>query len=187
MVEWAFCGTSHTSPAFTENGIGKPQHSSWHHWIDSRNIELEPDEGDMWPQENGDVLEKGCMRHPTSGKKVAYEELWADIVILPIRSHSKNTAERKCVVLKSDSDGTKGLIIRVGQYIQGMMRSSEGLRLVQFEWQARPSQGDEVGVWTKTLSLGRGHIPYMKIINGLNIKVGECIEGCWELLEDFTW
>ena len=190
MLEWAFCGTSQTIPAITEDGVEKPEHSIWHHWIDSKTATPEADEGDMWPQDNGDVLERGYMKHPRTGKQVEYEELWEDIDALAIKTEGSDVTVRKCTVLKRKSDEAKGLVIRIGQYIQGMMRSLDGLRLLQYEWQARSGKDAGVGVWTKTLSLGHGRLPCERIINGLEIKVGDFFDygtGRWELVEDFSW
>ena len=190
VLEWAFCGTSQMIPATTERGIEKPEHCTWHHWVDSKTTAPDPDEGDMWPQKNGDVLERGFMKHPETGDRIEYEELWGDLDALAIKDPWMDVAVRRCIVLKHESDEAKGLAIRVGQYIHGVMRSLDGFCLMKYEWHVTPGKECGVGTWRSELSLGYGYLPIRRIIEGIDIKVGEYLdhEGArWELVEDTTW
>jgi hypothetical protein len=53
----------------------------WEHWVDSKvtNAEEVKDEGDMFLQDNGEVLESGNMVNPETGKVEKYEECWVDL------------------------------------------------------------------------------------------------------------
>ena len=108
--------------------VGTSSHGEWVHDIDSRTDNPdEKDEGDMCPHsELSDVtLERGKMRHPASGEIREYEEGWKDLEILPVGGSHKG--ERCSVVLETVSDAThsaetgRGLIVRVGQYCQGII------------------------------------------------------------------
>ena len=192
MLDWAFCGNSRVTPPSNEHGISKPEHSAWQHWIDSKSTTPDPDEGDMFPQEDGDVLERGWQKDSSTGGQVEYEELWGDMPILAIKnSYEDHQSVRRCVVLRCENDRQyKGLVIRVGQYIQGMMRSSEGIRIERWEWHPVSDGMDGLGTWEKTLILGKGSMPCRQTIKKLDMQVGDhihCGKGQWTLVENLTW
>jgi hypothetical protein len=110
-LEWGFAGTAESTPAKGES----PAHTVWSHWVDSTTIEEVKDEGYMWPLENGDVLEKGAMKHPETGKVTEYEEVWRDLDV---------EGEKVSTVLKMEdaSKKARGMVIRIGQWMQGVMR-----------------------------------------------------------------
>ena len=92
--------------------------------MDSRTTDAVQDEGDMWPLENGDVLEKGAMPRPGTGAVTEYEELWRDLDVAP--------AWRRSVVWVLD--GRKGMVIRVGEWMEGILRDEMGITVERWEW-----------------------------------------------------
>ncbi|KAI0200713.1 hypothetical protein F4808DRAFT_460534 [Astrocystis sublimbata] len=74
-LDWAFAGISSTE---TRNGV---RHSTWRHLVDSRTRipETVVDEGDIFPQDNGQTLETGCMINPVTEKLTDYQEIWTDL------------------------------------------------------------------------------------------------------------
>ena len=120
-----------------------------------------------------------------------YEELWGNVDVLPIKPLGGDRPVRSCVVLRHEkANESKGLVVRVGQYIQGMMKSPSGIRLERWEWHASPGSGQGEGVWEKTFGSGEGQLPCRRIIKGLDISFGESLslgDDQWEVLEDLSW
>ncbi|KAI1794760.1 hypothetical protein LXA43DRAFT_970894 [Ganoderma leucocontextum] len=142
-LEWGLAGRS----------VGTPSHGIWIHDIDSRteNPGDEKDEGDMFPQpEHPDViLERGRMRHPESGEVREYEEAWKDPTVLSIGGG------RVSVVLEtaSGASGARGLVVRVGQFCQGILRVGSVIVVERWAWL-------EGGGWKLSAQVGDGgHLP----------------------------
>ncbi|KAI9837154.1 MAG: hypothetical protein M1837_003115 [Sclerophora amabilis] len=115
-------------PGSPHSGIGlqsplPPMHSVWDHWVDSRTPNPAKDEGDLWPQPSGSILEKGEMINPHTGKLTEYEELWADEE--PQATGYDCQRVSAVLVMECESNagapGTRGMVIRVGQWCQGIM------------------------------------------------------------------
>jgi hypothetical protein len=131
-LEWAFAGISHATPSVPEPGSMKPYRSVWEHWVDSKTDTPKPDEGDMWPQPNGDTLEKGSSRDLETGTVSEYEELWADI---PVEKTGLD-GKRASVVLQLQDDARKarGMVVRVGGCCQGLLKIKEEITLERWKW-----------------------------------------------------
>lgn len=131
-LEWAFAGISHTTPSVPEPGSMRSYRSVWEHWLDSKTDTPKPDEGDMWPQPNGDVLEKGSSREPETGAVTEYEELWADV---PVETTGLDE-KRASVVLQLQDDARKarGLVVRVGGWCQGILKIGDEITLERWKW-----------------------------------------------------
>ncbi|EGU11844.1 Proteophosphoglycan 5 [Rhodotorula toruloides ATCC 204091] len=94
-----------------------------------------PDEGSFKTLPNGDVLERGEMVNPETGKIAAYEEVWRR---LPL---SQDDGPPRIVILEcvgDEADG-KAFVGRVGDYKLGMVDGAGGFGVVRRE------RGD--GVW----------------------------------------
>ncbi|KAI1381385.1 hypothetical protein F4677DRAFT_123864 [Hypoxylon crocopeplum] len=148
-LDWAFAGTSESSQREDGRG-GKVAHSTFHHWVDSRVHAAEKvrDEGDMFPQPDGTTLETGRMVNPATGAETDYQELWQDEEPVWI-----DEASVPCVVLQlqDDSRGVRGMVIRLGQYCQGVMREGDDFTAERWEWRdAR---------WTLTARVGGRSLP----------------------------
>ena len=165
-VDWAIAGTS-SSCAREDGGVPR---SRWHHWIDSRTVDVDQlvDEGDMYPQPDGSTLEKGRMVNPPTGHETDYEELWRSETIeaVPCGPPGMGTgagdAAVVCVVLQlqldeqDSSPAKRGMVVRLGQYCQGLLRNGKGPEDVTVErlrWDAANA------CWNTVFKVGHGKMP----------------------------
>jgi hypothetical protein len=133
QIEWAFSGTSKSNVAEYNGGtLVKPQHTVWSHWLDSKTEEEVKDEGDMYPQPDGTVLEKGSMINPATCIITNYEEVWEDVEPQALGQDERYV----CNVLQCSNPEfmAKGTLIRLGQYIQGVLRKGDEFSAVRYEW-----------------------------------------------------
>ena len=151
-LEWAFAGISHSTPPVPEPGKIKPSRSVWEHWVDSNSDNPKPDEGDMWTQPNGDVLEKGSSRDPQTGTLTEYEEMWAD---LPLERTGLDEG-MVSVVLKLQDDARKamGMVVRVGGWCQGLMKIGNEITLERWQWVSGKSGSLSKGTTTNVKGEG---------------------------------
>ena len=198
-LEWAFAGTSTTSHGSDRS----MSHTVWVHWVDSKSENPAPDKGDMYLQPDGDVLERGSMTDPHTGHKCDYEELWHDLEISKVGTEK----DRVCVVLQADSVSlqAKGMVIRIGEWCQGIIKIGNELTVERWQWlsQARnPVEGDfgtaeddvpkdpEKNQWERLVRLGTGTLPCTitfqsdLLFNKGLIKVAD-LE--WEVVEHYRW
>lgn len=150
QLEWGLAGTSSSEPKKGPKGEDI-SHGVWKHWIDSRSPDAEgvQDEGDNYPLPNGEVLELGSMMNPDTGKVTDYEEKWADVAP---KSIGRKDGKVECVVLQlhDDSHKARGLVVRAGQYCQGIIRVGDAVAVerwawdeeTQFTWKRRVRMGD---------------------------------------------
>ena len=183
ILEWAFAGKSSTVQRSLENEIDKPQHSVWEHWIDSKSDNPSVDEGDMWPQANGDVLERGTQRHPVTGLECEYEELWRDLEVEVVGE------EKQCVsiVLKTEDTAAviKGLVVRVGSWCQGILKVGSKFTIERWEWS---SKGSEIPKWSRVVKIGDGALPCISTFNNVvNNSLVQSGNLQWKVIEKFTW
>lgn len=131
-LEWAFAGRSHTEEARPGPGEQKPAHTVWEHWIDSNSDDPATDEGDMWTQSNGDVLEQGKNVDPDTGVVKAYEELWRNLEVEAV-GQEKGFAS---VVLRVQDDrmGARGMVVRVGGWCQGILKVGDDITTERWQW-----------------------------------------------------
>lgn len=191
QIDWAFAGTSASQPAHEERGRIIPAHSTWTHWVDSRvSYEEEPptDEGDMYPQPNGDVLEKGRMAHPETGIVTEYEELWTDI---EVRRTGQDTTRVSVVLMADDSARrARGMIVRIGQWCQGILKIGNDLSVERWEY-CEGSPGDQTG-WQRLVKIGELEMPCPSTftpadlaLHGANTVSADGVR--WTLVEKFEW
>jgi hypothetical protein len=97
------------------------------HWVDSETEEEISDEGDMYLQPDGTVLEKGV-----DGDGSAYEELWED----PEAKVVGKDSGRVSYVLRTEDLGrrTRGMCVRIGEWIQGTLRVGKEFTVVRWQW-----------------------------------------------------
>lgn len=126
------------------------------------------DEGDMYPQEDGSTLEKGCMLNPDTGKDTDYEELWLDL---------SPQAQSTTALLRIDSGGVRGMIVWLGTLCQALVRDGGGISLERWEMVAGK-------VWQRTVRMGSRALPCDDIVNDrLQLSVGSVVADGWEVLE----
>ena len=172
-LEWAFAGTSHTQPLpSSKDGEEKEWQSTWDHWIDSKTHTPVPDSGEMYLQPNGDVLERGVQKHPITGLECVYEELWSDD---PVRA-TGDDSERICTVVKAENLElqTKGLVVRAGQYCQGMMEVGDDLTVER--WRHMKGNTHTEGHWVSTMRIGTGLLPCEGILSTGKMEIGDVVE-----------
>lgn len=156
-LEWAFAGTSSSELRHPEEGKAVV-HSKWRHWVDCRNPDADGvvDEGDMYPQTDGRTLEKGSMVNPATGKLTEYEELWKDLDPTVIKKEPKEDAPKvSCVVLQlqDDEHEARGVVVRLGQYCQGVLRVGKHFSLERWEWKC------EKEGWKRLVRIGDLWVP----------------------------
>ena len=194
-VEWAFAGHASSSPAKD----GRPAHTIWAHWIDSKSDLLVSDEGDMYPQPDGDVLEKGNMQNPATGMSCDYEEVWRDLDIHVLEGEQ----DRVCIVLKADSPstGVKGIVMRIGEWCQGILKTSNGLTVERWQWLdiAKPKSEQATrydhdftphNEWTKLARFGSGSLPSPSALSPVSLtkEATVALDGIeWKAVEICQW
>ena len=184
-------------------------HTVWDHWIDSRTNDPDPDEGDMWVQPNGDLLEKGKNEDPVTGEVTEYEELWHD---LSVESFGKKH-NRSSLVMRADQPerNTSGLAIKIGGWCEGILKVGDELTAERWEWKPTDCASDVDSPeaikdhrrthndWVRTFKVGHGILPCKAICSrtygrfGLNAVRKSTPEISWEsdiewkVLEEYYW
>lgn len=210
-LEWTFAGVSHTTPSVPEPGSMNPYRSVWDHWVDSKTDTPNPDEGDMWPQPNGDTLEKGSSRYPETGAVTEYEELWADVPV------EKTGLDKKYVSvvlqLQDDARRVRGMVVRVGGWCQGLLKIGEEITLERWMWVSEET-GKVAGVgttgggreeaavvdvssskrhpgdWKRVVRLGIRFLPCAVAFDPSMATVGKVVEAgdsSWKVIENYQW
>ncbi|EME41250.1 hypothetical protein DOTSEDRAFT_81620 [Dothistroma septosporum NZE10] len=164
-LDWAFAGISSSTinPPNVDNE-GPLMHSIWTHLVDSKysNVKHVSDEGDMYPLSDNRTLEKGSMANPTTGKVTEYEELWSDEEIESQRDDGKIES----VALTLESDRAQGMVIRVGQYCQGVLRVGEHHFVVErWAWEKRNG-------WRRDVRMGDLFVPCGVAIESRDLVIG---------------
>lgn len=73
------------------------------------------------------------MVNPATGKVTAYEERWADVAL---QSAGRKDGRAECVVLElhDDANQARGLVVRAGQYCQGIIRVGDQVAVERWGW-----------------------------------------------------
>lgn len=182
-LDWAFAGFS--SSEIRTNPEGNAiVHSIWQHWVDSRtqNAETVTDEGDMYPQTDGRTLELGSMINPDTGRMTQYEERWKDVEPTSTDMGEGDKEDRKvCVVfqLHDDDHKARGVVVRVGQCCQGVLRVGDDFSLERWQWK-------KGGGWKREVRIGDLWLPCGPILEGERLRLGGEMkygEYLWEVIE----
>jgi len=104
-------------------------HTAWAHWIDSDTEEEVNDEGDMFLQPDGMVLEKGVNEDGST-----YEELWEELK--PRRTGKDEKMVSYVLRVDHRERKARGMCIRIGEWIQGTLRVGEEFTVVRWMWSA---------------------------------------------------
>lgn len=122
----------------------------------------------MYKQKDGTILEVGKMENPATGQEQSYEEIWEDLVPQVI---SRGNRKAVCHAINLDKEKRKGMIIRVGDWIQGLRIDGDGdLRNVTVERWHWTSTEVPKGTWKMMLRIGDADLP------------------CWHMMgEDDDW
>ncbi|KAH8665914.1 hypothetical protein BGZ60DRAFT_529174 [Tricladium varicosporioides] len=190
-LEWGFAGTAESTPASTsaQGKLERPAHTKWTHWVDNKSaigIEVQ-DEGDMYPDEGEkeEVIERGHMVNPATGKDTEYEECWVDLE--PVLANEKR--EFRSWVLKTEAEGTRGMLARIGEWIQGVVRRGDETRVVRLLWEE--VEKGIPGRWITTTIIGALEVPGEAFEISQKLEVGTKCRGVdgleWECVESFDW
>lgn len=172
-MDWAIAGTSSSIPT-GEHNVTKGQ---WRHWISSRTKNTEDlcDEGYNHLRPDGKTLEKGTMANPETGLDTEYEELWRDEDPVPTTSQKVNT-----IVLRLENgDDTKGLVILLGAYCQGLLRRGDNITAERWQWA-------QSGGWVRAIKIGDDAVPCPEIMEKISPSCGELFavgNDSWQVVE----
>ncbi|KAL6711184.1 hypothetical protein ACN47E_005715 [Coniothyrium glycines] len=180
-LEWGFAGTSSSAP-IAKAGWEGVTHSTWVHWVDSRfpvgSPEMPADEGDMYPISPELSLEHGHAYHPSLAAVKSHEEMWRDVAV-----ESTNQGGLKvCAVLRveSEKEGVRGVVVRVGQFVQGLLMHGE--RVTVERWECDGEEGMEGRGWKRTARIGDGFLPCAVLFRTVVLAVGGMVK-----YHDFEW
>jgi hypothetical protein len=178
QLDWGFAGKSSCVPIAKKKWKGV-SHSTWSHFVDSRGVSDEVDEGDMYPISETLTLEHGHAFHPHVGGVRSHEEMWEDEAILP------TSVSRICVVLRlhDDARNARGVVIRLGQYVQGILVVGEEVMAERWEW-------NKEGGWVQEKRVGKGMLPCGVTMREEVVSVGGEIgvgEAKWMVEEVWEW
>jgi len=191
-LEWGFAGTSSSIPSEHEpsysgcaiEGDELSHHTVWSHWIDSKTLDEVKDEGDMYPQANGDVLERGNMAHPDTGKMMDYEELWRDI--MPSTTDGSSTRYSFVMKLDEPAKAARGMLIRIGAHIEGVIRIGNELSVARWHYR-EAKHGDGKGSWARGLVIGRGCFPLEALVSHADGTAPVLRERSMVMAGDMAW
>ncbi|RMY73900.1 hypothetical protein D0862_14213, partial [Hortaea werneckii] len=163
-----------------------------------------PIEGDDGPRS----LEKGSMVNPETGRLTEYEEIWRDVEAVAISDREDGegvvggdedeeddeveevgTAEEgeeeeekvsAVLILDEPEQRARGMVIRIGQYCQGVLRVKGEFSLERWEW-----MGEEKG-WERKVRMGSLFLPCGPAMDVLGMEVGSQVrhgDFRWEVVE----
>ncbi|KAH8726590.1 hypothetical protein GQ44DRAFT_600458, partial [Phaeosphaeriaceae sp. PMI808] len=152
-LEWGFAGHSTSTPTADPHGEeeGVTQ-CTWTHWVDSRYTVGTPnipvDEGLMYAISPDLSLEHGHAYHPHLSRISSHEEMWRDEAVQGVCGGKK-----VCIVMRmcDDASGARGVVVRLGQYVQGIVMVGE--RVGGERWEGGG------GEWTRTARVGDWMVP----------------------------
>ncbi|CAO2648135.1 Nn.00g090570.m01.CDS01 [Neocucurbitaria sp. VM-36] len=193
-LEWAFAGISESRPITdkrsTKTGDEEKHwegvtHSTWTHWLDSRHSVGDPtipiDEGDMYPIADDLTLEHGHAFQPLMRAHKTHEEMWRDVA-----AQSTNSAGTKiCVVLRvqADTAGVRGVIIRLGQYCQGIVMQRDYCTVERWEFVDEGKRDvEEAARWKRTARVGDQELPCAATFRPEVLAVGGVVK-----YHDYEW
>jgi len=161
----------------------KPAHTVWSHWVDSKTTEEVRDEGDMVPsgEVKGETMEYGRMENPNTGEVEKYEECWVDLEI----GRVDGEGEIKSWVLRAEDvdAGIRGVIARVGVYIQGVLRKGDDISIGRWMWDGEKG-------WQPVVEIGKALVP-RGVFSQEEIVLGQKLVGSdgleWNCVESYSW
>jgi hypothetical protein len=197
VLDWGFAGQSSSSP-IPSSTWKNASHSTWTHFVDSRHpavsTQIPVDEGDMYPISETLTLEHGHAYHPHLHDVKSHEEMWRDEPILSTPTTSStytststsHSTANICIVLRlqNDAKAARGVIVRLGQYVQGIM--VVGTDVSAERWEFNGGQGE----WMRSKRVGKGMLPCGVTMREEVLGVGGEIgfgEWKWGVEEVWAW
>jgi hypothetical protein len=207
-LEWAFAGISTSRPTVDQHTTDNEDkwenvtHSTWTHWLDSRypigSREIPVDEGDMYPIDAIRTLEHGHGYQPRMKAMMTHEEMWRDVDAMSTNA----LGSKMCVVLrlKDERFGARGVVVRVGQYCQGIMAlvAQESCTVERWEFHGGDAERDnglgrertEAQQWKRTARVGDLFLPCAVTFRTEILRVGGLIrykDYLWTVEEAWEW
>jgi hypothetical protein len=140
------------------------------------------DEGFMYSiAGTSQVLEKGAMANPDSGEVEDYEELWEDLDIQKVGNEKSYVS---WVLSSRGNVEEKGMVIRIGEWIQGVLRRGEEFSVGRWKWESGKG-------WQRVLMIGDGLDLNEKLFGEQDIQVGDTFKADngleWECKSVHLW
>lgn len=93
------------------------------------------------------------MVNPDTGRDTPYEELWLDTELDEAKSKDA------CFVVKHEQGAHRGMIVKLGDFCQGVAR--RGGEVVAERWEKND------GRWQRTVRIGSGSLVCDELLNGV--------------------
>ena len=162
-LDWAFAGTSLSTTS------GSSRSCTWTHWIDTIYPYGHQDSGTMWELKDGTTLEIGSMENPATGKVEDYQEIWEDLRPTIDREQVGQAKFHARMLYK---EGSKGMIINIGGWLQGIRIDGEGEgRNVTVERWCFVDHNEKCGDWKLMFKVGDGDMPIEFMMKGITDQV----------------
>lgn len=179
-LDWAFAGSSSSKPG-QEAGV---RHAVWKHWVDSSTHDAASvrDEADVREASDdvGTELETGRMVNPTTGLEADYEEAWVSVDAVRTGFQTETPPPYAVMRVCDDERRVRGMVVRVGQFCQGILRVGDAVTVERWEWRSD-------GGWTLSARFGERKLPTTTLIEEMEgLVVGGVIndgERVWDVLE----
>lgn len=131
------------------------------------------DEGDMYPTSNPAVTrEVGKMVRPETGVVTPYEEVWEDVEIRAIQGWKSSVV----ATLDVPDKGTKGMIVRVGVWCQGIKMKGSECTVERWEYVVGdrwPGEDHPRGRWKLIARAGNAIMPTAIVRDDVDLWVEE--------------
>lgn len=187
LLERASAGTFHSSTNTDQRGLARHEHSVWKHWIDSRTDKPSIHKGVVSSLSDCIVHENGNYIHPVTGVECEQAEIWSDDRIQYVGEENTKVS----MVLKVDNEerNARGLVVRVGQYCQGILKEGAQLTVERWNWIYHP-RSIFGGWWDCEVRIGDGSLPCDQVTNIGGFRNGETIQSGaleWRVIEHYCW
>lgn len=134
----------------------------------------------MFDIPGGRTLETGKMVNPATGRETEYEEVWRPAEPL-------GSMKGVVVVLRTEDEdpGRRGVVVRVGQYVQGILRDGDDVMVQRMEWKAGAGWGVTAKLGPELLDFAMG-VATGEDTQSQNMKLGGTVTGSgivWQVVE----
>lgn len=175
--------------------------NEWVHWVDSRvgaGREAARDEGVVFSLGEGRFVEYGTAFQMELGRVAGHEEGWVDVdvhadadVDVDVDAQGEKRNFKSCVVLRvhDDSRGVRGVVVRVGQYVQGIVQVGDRVATERWEYRRAGERGSEGG-WQRTARTGDWFLPCAVTWRAERVVVGGVVRYMgfeWVVEECWVW
>lgn len=134
----------------------------------------------MVPSTDGKTVERGSMLNPATGKITPYEECWASVEAIPTEKNGK--VECLVLLLHDDANEQRGVVMRLGQFCQGVVRSGKSFALERWKWTSE-------GGWKREVRIGDLFLPCGSAMSDELEKGGEVKyqDQVWKVVESAAY